>query len=117
MTGHNLTTEFCHQFEIRAERQRFQAMPPKLQAETLERVRRLVEQRGMTEAYLYGAEAGETYSSLNSFYLLVDRPSVYGLPDRPVNPWLAMKGDYLRAFASGLVSLAALLGALLLVGR
>jgi formate dehydrogenase iron-sulfur subunit len=88
--------------------------------ELLERARTRVEtlhQRGMTEAYLYGAEAGETYSSLNSFYLLVDRPSVYGLPDRPVNPWLAMKGDYLRAFASGLVSLAALLGALLLVGR
>ena len=33
----------------------------------------------------------------NSFYLLVDRPSVYGLPDEPFNPWLHMKGDYLRA--------------------
>jgi formate dehydrogenase iron-sulfur subunit len=88
--------------------------------ELLERARARVEtlhQRGVTEAYLYGAEAGETYSSLNSFYLLVDRPSVYGLPDQPVNPWLAMKGDYLRALASGLVSLAGLLGALLMLGR
>ena len=39
----------------------------------------------------------ETYSALNSFYLLLDRPSVYGLPEAPVNPWLHMKGDYLRA--------------------
>jgi len=88
--------------------------------ELLERARMRVEtlhQRGISGAYLYGAEAGETYSSLNSFYLLVDRPSVYGLPDRPVNPWLAMKGDYLRAVASGLVSLAVLLGTLLMMGR
>ena len=47
-----------------------------------------------------------TYSELNSFYLLVDRPSVYGLPETPVNPWLQMKGDYVRAIVSGLVSLA-----------
>ncbi|HYC33401.1 MAG TPA: 4Fe-4S dicluster domain-containing protein, partial [Gemmatimonadales bacterium] len=49
-------------------------------------------ERGVTEAYLYGDVPGETYSELNSFYLLVDRPSVYGLPEVPVNPWLAMKG-------------------------
>jgi formate dehydrogenase iron-sulfur subunit len=88
--------------------------------ELLERARRRVEAlhaRGVTEAYLYGAAPGETYSALNSFYLLVDRPSVYGLPDRPVNPWLAMKGDYLRALASGLVSLAVLLGILLMLGH
>jgi formate dehydrogenase iron-sulfur subunit len=88
--------------------------------ELLERARRRVEalhERGVTEAYLYGAAPGETYSALNSFYLLVDRPSVYGLPDRPVNPWLAMKGDYLRAVASGLVSLAVLLGILLVLGH
>jgi formate dehydrogenase iron-sulfur subunit len=88
--------------------------------ELLERARRRVEalhERGVTEAYLYGAAPGETYSALNSFYLLVDRASVYGLPDRPVNPWLAMKGDYLRAVASGLVSLAVLLGILLVLGH
>ena len=42
-TGANLTKEFCERFEIRAERERYEAMPPKLQAETLQRVRRLVE--------------------------------------------------------------------------
>jgi len=88
--------------------------------ELLERARLRVEtlhQRGVSGAYLYGAHATETYSSLNSFYLLVDRPSVYGLPDQPVNPWLAMKGDYVRGATSGLLSLAVLLGALLMLGR
>jgi formate dehydrogenase iron-sulfur subunit len=72
--------------------------------------------RGVAGAYLYGDAPGPTYSALNSFYLLVDRPSVYGLPESPVNPWLAMKGDYLRAILSGLVSIAALLAALILGG-
>ena len=71
---------------------------------------------GVTDAYLYGDVPGQTYSELNSFYLLVDRPSVYGLPETPVNPWLAMKGDYLRAVLSGLLSLAVLLAALVLGG-
>ncbi|MFL5516953.1 MAG: 4Fe-4S dicluster domain-containing protein [Gemmatimonadales bacterium] len=87
--------------------------------ELLERARQRVDelhQRGVTGAYLYGDRPGPTYSSLNSFYLLVDRPAVYGLPDVPVNPWLHMKGDYLRALVSGLVSLAVLVLALLLGG-
>jgi formate dehydrogenase iron-sulfur subunit len=85
--------------------------------ELLERARARVDelhQRGVSEAYLYGDRAGPTYSSLNSFYLLVDRPSVYGLPETPVNPWLHMRGDYLRALVSGLVSLAVLILALVL---
>ena len=87
--------------------------------ELLERARQRVEElhdRGVADAYLYGDRPGPTYSSLNSFYLLVDRPSVYGLPETPVNPWLHMKGDYLRALVSGLVSLAVLVLALLLGG-
>ena len=87
--------------------------------ELLERARQRVadlHEGGVTEAYLYGDRPGPTYSSLNSFYLLVDRPSVYGLPDTPVNPWLHMKGDYVRALVSGLVSLAVLVLALLLGG-
>ncbi len=43
MRGRDLTAEFTHAFEIAAERERYLAMPPKLQAETIERVRRLVE--------------------------------------------------------------------------
>ena len=69
--------------------------------------------RGVASAYLYGDAPSETYSELNSFYLLVDRPSVYGLPDHPVNPWRHMKGDYLRAIASGFAAIAGLLVGLL----
>jgi len=72
--------------------------------------------RGVPDAYLYGDAPSDTYSELNSFYLLVDRPSVYGLPETPFNPWLHLKGDYLRALVSGLVSVAVLLAVLMLGG-
>jgi len=53
---------------------------------------------------------------LNSFYLLVDRPSVYGLPDNPFNPWLHMKGDYARALIGGFTAIVALLAVLFVLG-
>src|SRR5262249_3723162 len=70
-----------------------------------ERARRRVADlhgRGVKSAYLYGDSASSSYSELHSFYLLVDRPSTYGLPETPVNPWLRMKGDYLRSVSGGL---------------
>ena len=73
--------------------------------------------RGVPTAYLYGDEATDSYSALNSFYLLVDRPSVYGLPEKPINPLLRMKGDYVRAVVSGLAAIAVLLTLFLLLGR
>lgn len=88
--------------------------------ELRERARRRVEDlhtRGVHGAYLYGDAATETYTELHSFYLLVDRPAVYGLPDAPVNPWLHMTGDYLRTAAAGLVGLLALVVILFTVGR
>jgi len=79
------------------------------------RVREL-HRRGVAEAYLYGDVPTTRYSALNSFYLLVDRPAVYGLPDDPVNPRIFMKGDYARAIGSGLAAIAALLAAIWLGG-
>ena len=79
--------------------------------ELQERARKRVEElhrRGVTGAYLYGDAPSETYSGLNSFYLLVDRPSVYGLPDKPFNPWLHMGGDYVRTLVGALTAIAAL---------
>jgi formate dehydrogenase iron-sulfur subunit len=61
--------------------------------------------KGVTSAYLYGDRETDTYSELNSFYLLLDKPSIYGLPDKPVHPWIHMKGDYVRAVSSGLVAI------------
>jgi formate dehydrogenase iron-sulfur subunit len=87
-----------------------------LQARARKRVTDL-QARGVASAYLYGETASERYSALNSFYLLVDRPAVYGLPEEPFNPWLNMKGDYIRAVATGLATITALVIALLFSGR
>jgi formate dehydrogenase iron-sulfur subunit len=73
--------------------------------------------RGVGGAYLYGDRPTETYTELHSFYLLVDRPDVYGLPTAPVNPWAHMAGDYLRAAAAGLAAVAALAVVFLMAGR
>lgn len=73
-----------------------------------------LKRRGVSGAELYGDASSATYSSLNSFYLLADRPSVYGLPDQPFNPWLNMGGDYVRAVVGGFVAIAVFVGILLL---
>jgi formate dehydrogenase iron-sulfur subunit len=81
--------------------------------ELRERARKRAEElhrRGTPGAYLYGDSSTETYSGLNSFYLLIDRPAIYGLPEKPFNPWLTMKGDYVRAIVSGLATIAVLVG-------
>jgi formate dehydrogenase iron-sulfur subunit len=85
--------------------------------ELRERARKRVQElhrRGVPTAYLYGDATTDTYSELNSFYLLIDRPSVYGLPDNPFNPWLHMKWDYVRAIVAGLAAIAALLVVMIL---
>jgi formate dehydrogenase iron-sulfur subunit len=73
--------------------------------------------RGVKGAYLYGDKSTETYSALNSFYLLVDKPATYGLPEKPFNPWLKMKGDYARSVVSGLIAIAALVAVFLMRGH
>jgi formate dehydrogenase iron-sulfur subunit len=86
--------------------------------ELREQARKRVEQlheRGVPEAYLYGDVPSETYSEMHSFYLLVDRPSVYGLPDAPFNPWLHMMGDYVRSVTGGLAAIAVLLAVVFLL--
>jgi formate dehydrogenase iron-sulfur subunit len=88
--------------------------------ELRDRARKRVEElhtRGVTGAYLYGDEATETYTELHSFYLLVDRPATYGLPEAPLNPWLHMLGDYGRTVVSVLVTIAATLAVLFFQGR
>ena len=79
------------------------------------RVRQLQE-RGVGQAYLYGAEATADYSALHNFYLLLAEPSVYGLPAAPVNPHRYLLGDYVRAAVGLAAALAVLAAAVLLVG-
>jgi formate dehydrogenase iron-sulfur subunit len=68
--------------------------------------------QGEPAAHLYGDAPTATYTELNSFYLLLDRPEVYGLPGAPLHPWLHMSGDYLRTVVVGVLTLAALLAAI-----
>jgi formate dehydrogenase iron-sulfur subunit len=87
--------------------------------ELRERARTRVEElhgRGVREAHLYGDAPTETYTELHSFYLLVDRPAVYGLPDAPFNPWIHMRGDYFRTALAGVITLVVPLAAFLLWG-
>lgn len=60
-------------------------------------------------AYLYGDAPTGYYSGMNSFYLLTDDPSVYGLPIKPVNPWLSMRRDYILSLVGILSALAVLM--------
>jgi formate dehydrogenase iron-sulfur subunit len=55
-----------------------------LQQRAEQRVQQLHE-RGEARAYLYGAD-DRVLGGLNSFYLLVDEPEVYGLPRNPQLP-------------------------------
>ena len=65
-----------------------------------------LKQRGVASAHLYGDKPQSQYSELNSFYLLIDKPEVYGLPANPVHPAVYMRGDYIRSAILALVALA-----------
>jgi len=74
-------------------------------------------ERGVTEAYLYGADAERQPGTggLNAFFLLVDRPEVYNLPSHPVAPakhagesWASMALASVGLFAA---AIGAVLGA------
>jgi formate dehydrogenase iron-sulfur subunit len=87
-----------------------------LQQRAHKRVKEL-QNRGVAAAHLYGDAPSETYSGLNSFYLLLDRPSVYGLPEKPFNPWLHMGGDYVRALVGGMAAIVMLVLVFLFLGH
>jgi len=72
--------------------------------------------RGHRGVRLYGDEASPTYSRLQSFYLLQDEPGVYGLPAQPVDPWVHMRGDYLRGALGLALGLVAIVAALAMQG-
>ena len=66
--------------------------------------------QGMTEAYLYGADAESQPGTggLNAFFLLCDRPEKYNLPPDPVVPTKRVRRSWLSmgAAAVGLAALA-----------
>ena len=76
------------------------------------RVQELNERR-VSGAYLYGDSPSGSYSALNAFFLLLDRPEHYGLPNEPERPQLHLRGDYLRAAFATVAALAVIVGTLL----
>jgi formate dehydrogenase iron-sulfur subunit len=69
--------------------------------------------RGITEAYLYGADERTSVGNLNAFFLLVDEPAVYNLPDKPHMPQARVLPAYLATAATGVLLGAATVVALL----
>jgi formate dehydrogenase iron-sulfur subunit len=57
-------------------------------------------ERGETAAYLYGVDEDTSVGDLNAFFLLMDRPSVYNLPEKPKLP----QENVLPGFMSSLVA-------------
>ena len=74
---------------------------------------RFLHEHGHPEARLYGADGFTNYSGLNSFYLIMDKPEVYGLPAEPVTPTTFMPGDYLRGIATLVVCASAVAACLM----
>src|SRR5205085_6433427 len=60
---------------------------------------------GVSKAALYGAD-DKVLGGLNSFYLLLDKPEVYGLPSNPKVPsrsvWFGSLLSIVTAFLTGL---------------
>jgi len=84
--------------------------------ELRERARARVQEldaRGVSGAYLYGDSSSASYSALNAFFLLLDRPERYGLPNEPERPQLHLRGDYLRAAFATAAAIAVIVGTLL----
>jgi formate dehydrogenase iron-sulfur subunit len=70
-----------------------------LRARAKKRVGALHE-RGETAAYLYGVDEDTSVGDLNAFFLLMDRPSVYNLPEKPKLP----QENVLPGFMTSLVA-------------
>src|SRR5438552_1826433 len=74
---------------------------PTLKKEAQVRVAQLRRQ-GETRAHLYGAD-DKILGGLNSFYLLVDKPEVYGLPSDPKVPSKSALGSTFWSIFTGLL--------------
>jgi formate dehydrogenase iron-sulfur subunit len=66
----------------------------------------VLQTRGERGAYLYGADPSGPLGGLNAFFLLVDRPEVYGLPPEPRLPTRNLQaGSWLSVVGAAVVGL------------
>ncbi|MGZ3582545.1 MAG: 4Fe-4S dicluster domain-containing protein [Ktedonobacterales bacterium] len=59
--------------------------------------------QGITDAYLYGVDEDTSVGPLNAFFLLVDEPQVYNLPDHPHVPQAQVLPAYVATIITGVV--------------
>lgn len=71
--------------------------------------------QGMTDAYLYGADAASQPGTegLHAFFLLMDKPEVYNLPPDPVVPTKKVKAAWISMAVGAAAMAAAALGSVL----
>ena len=73
--------------------------------------------RGVTDAYVYGADDNTSVGPLNAFFLLVDKPEVYNLPENPHLPQQHVLMGYLATAATAVVFSVATAAVFLLTAR
>ena len=73
-----------------------------LQQRARERVG-MLHQQGINSAYLYGVDEQTTVGHLNAFFLLVDTPEVYNLPEKPFLPQALVVPAYVATAVAGAV--------------
>ncbi|MBO0837700.1 MAG: 4Fe-4S ferredoxin, partial [Actinobacteria bacterium] len=70
-----------------------------LQQHARERVQQL-QQEGVAEARLYGEDSGDGVKGMGAFFLLLDEPAAYGLPQAPETPTRHLKETWTMAAAA-----------------
>ncbi len=73
-------------------------------------------QQGISDAYLYGVDENTSVGRLNAFFLLVDEPEVYNLPEKPFLPQAQVAPAYVATAVTGIV-MGLATAALFLLGR
>src|SRR6266516_4832762 len=63
----------------------------------------VLHERGEKAAYLYGVDEDTTIGNLNAFFLLMDRPSVYNLPEKPRLPQENVLPGFMASLATAAV--------------
>jgi formate dehydrogenase iron-sulfur subunit len=74
-------------------------------------------ERGVTDAYLYGVDEHTSVGDLNAFFLLVDQPETYNLPERPHLPQAQVIPAYVATAVTALALGTATLMAFVMGGR
>ncbi|HEX8994784.1 MAG TPA: 4Fe-4S dicluster domain-containing protein [Ktedonobacterales bacterium] len=74
-------------------------------------------ERGVTDAYLYGVDEQTSVGDLNAFFLLVDTPEVYNLPENPHVPQAQVIPGYVATIATAVALGVATLTTFFLRGR